>query len=176
MFTGLSVPQYVCHQCLCPHGNSSHSSASPGDSPRPAGGSSPGSYQVTAFALRPSVHEALCVPFESKVSISPSPVGLLQLSPIGLQSQMLWGLVFLVPDPQAGEPDMELRTLIPVGEPLQSNYSPVCGLPTLRVGMGFDYSTSLRLLPISLWFLLYVFSCRSFLVGSNLFHRWWFCR
>ena len=31
--------------------------------------------------------------------------------------------------------------------------------------------------PVSLWFLLYVFSCRrSFLVGSSFFHQWLFCR
>lgn len=63
---------------------------------------------------------------------------LLQLSPSGLQSQILWGLIFLVPDPWAGEPDVGLRTLTPVGEPLQCNYSPVCGSPTPR-GMEFDY-------------------------------------
>ena len=41
--------------------------------------------------------------------------------------------------------------------------------------MGFDYIRSLPLLPILLWFLLYVFSCRrSFLVGSGLFHQWLF--
>ena len=38
-------------------------------------------------------------------------------------------------------------------------------------GMGLDYIMSLPLLPISLWFLLFLFSCkRSFLVGSSLFH------
>ena len=38
-----------------------------------------------------------------------------------------------MPDPQVGEPDMGLRTLTPVGELLQYNYSPVCGSPTWRV-------------------------------------------
>ena len=32
--------------------------------------------------------------------------------------------------PGCGEPDMGLRTLTPVGEPLQYNYSSVCGLPS----------------------------------------------
>ena len=37
--------------------------------------------------------------------------------------------------------------------------------------MGLDYIASLPLLPVSLWFVLYVFSYRrSFLVGSVLFH------
>ena len=43
----------------------------------------------------------------------------------------------------------------------------------LPMDMGFDYISSPLLLPVSLWFLLCVFSCRrSFLVGSHLFQRW----
>ena len=38
--------------------------------------------------------ELLCVPFKRGVSISPSPLGLLKLSPAGLQSQTFWGLIF----------------------------------------------------------------------------------
>ena len=45
-------------------------------------------------------------------------MGLLQLSPTGLQSQTLCRLILLVPDPLAREPDMGLRTLISVGKPL----------------------------------------------------------
>ena len=33
--------------------------------------------------------------------------------------------------PWAGEPDVGLRPLTPVGEPLQYNYSPICGSPHL---------------------------------------------
>lgn len=70
------------------------------------------------FTLSPSVRGSLCVPFnKSHVSVSPNPVGLLQLSPAGLQSQMVLG-VFQVLDPLAGQPDTGLRTLAPVGEPL----------------------------------------------------------
>ena len=39
----------------------------------------------------------------------------------GLQGQMLWELLVSVPDPQARESDMGLRTLIPMGELLQCN-------------------------------------------------------
>ena len=46
---------------------------------------------------------------------------------------MLWGLVFLVPELQAAEPDMGLRTLTPVEELLQYNYPLICGLPTWGV-------------------------------------------
>ena len=35
-----------------------------------------------------------------------------------LQSQMFWGLVFLVQDPRAGEPDVGLGSLAPWGKPL----------------------------------------------------------
>ena len=66
----------------------------------------------------PSAHETLCAPSKSEVSVSPSPVELLHSCPAGLQSQMLWGLLLLMSDPQAGELDVELRSLTPVGEPL----------------------------------------------------------
>ena len=48
-------------------------------------------------------------------------MGLLQLNPGDLQSQMLWELIFPAPEAWAGEPDMGLRTLTPMGEPLQYN-------------------------------------------------------
>ena len=69
--------------------------APPGDLSKPAGRCSPGSYQITAFALGPSAHEILCVLLKSEACISPS----------------FLGLVFLMPDPWAEEPYMGLRTL-----------------------------------------------------------------
>ena len=59
--------------------------ASPQDSPRPAGRSSPGSYQITAFALGPSACEILCVPLQSEVSISSRPLELPKLSPLAFK-------------------------------------------------------------------------------------------
>ena len=115
---------------LFPQGEPQPPPTSPGDSPRPAGRSGPVSYRIIAFALGPIVREILCMPFKSEVSISCSPLGLLKLSPTVLQSQMLWGLLFLVQDPWAGEPDVGLRSLTPVGEPLYYNYSPIHGSPT----------------------------------------------
>ena len=97
-FTHMHALRYTCHQCLCPQGGPQPPPVSPGGPPKPAGRSGLGSYHSTAFALGPSAHENLCAPFKSEVSISPSPVELLQSSPGGLQSQMLWGLLFLVPD------------------------------------------------------------------------------
>ena len=60
---------------------------SSGDPPRPAGRSGPGSYEVIALALGPSVHETLCASSKSGVSVSPSLVKLLRS--VGLQSQVL---------------------------------------------------------------------------------------
>ena len=72
---------------------------------------------------------------------------------------MLWRLVFLEQEPQTGEPNVGLRILTPVEDPLHYNYSPVCG-----------YIMNLSLLPISLWVLLYILSYRrSSLIGSDLF-------
>ena len=66
----------------------------------------PGSYQITCFALGACVHEILCAPTKTEVSIFPSPVGLLLLGPAGLA-------IFLVPDPWAGTPNMWLELLTP---------------------------------------------------------------
>ena len=56
------------------------------------------------------------MPSKSGVSVFLSPVELLQSSPTGLESHMLWGLLLLMPDPEAGEPDVGLRALTAVGE------------------------------------------------------------
>ena len=125
----------------------------PPTSPKPAGRSDPVSYQITAFGLSLSACKILCVSFKSGVCISHNPLGLPKLSPAGVQSQVVWGLVFLVQDLRDGEPSVGLRTLTPVGEPLQCNYSPVSVSPTCEYGL---YIMTQPLLPI-LWFLLCVF-------------------
>ena len=78
---------------------------------------------------------------------------------------MLWGFLLLMPDHQAEGPNAGLRTLTLVGEPLQYNYSPVCGLPTWAV---WDLIvTKVPLLPSRCDF---VFECKiSFLLGLSLF-------
>ena len=58
--------------------------------------------------------------FKSEVPILPSPLGL----------QKVLGLIFPAQNALAGEPEVGLRPLAPLGEPLQCNYSPVCGSPT----------------------------------------------
>ena len=84
VFTQQDAPQDGCHRCLCPQREPKL--------PPP-------------LALQPSACEIMWGPFTSEAS---SPVGLPESSPIGLQRQMLWGIVF--PDPQAGESNMGLRT------------------------------------------------------------------
>ena len=88
-------------------------------SPRSASRSDPGSYQITASSQSPEAHESLCAPFKSEVSISPSSLGLPKVSPAGLQRQVLWGFIFPVQDPWAQVPSMGLRSVPPLGEPLQ---------------------------------------------------------
>ena len=126
----MNIPWYLCLQFPCPYSEPQLSPVSPGDPARPTGRSGPGSYEVAAFALGPGVHKTLCAPSKSGFSVSLSSVELLLSTSSGLQSHMLWGILLLIPDPQDGEPDVGLRTLTPVGELLQYNCSPVCGLPT----------------------------------------------
>ena len=82
------------------------------------------------FCLGSGAQEILCAPSKSGVSVSPSPVEFLWSNPAGLQSQIFWGLLPPLPDPQAGKPDVVLRTFTPVGEPLWYNYFTVCWPPT----------------------------------------------
>ena len=61
------APKNFCCQRPCPQGELLPSLASLGDSPRPAGRSGPGSYQIIAFALQLGVCDVLCVPFKNEV-------------------------------------------------------------------------------------------------------------
>lgn len=96
--------------------------ASPGGFPGSASGSDTGSFhsfQIIASALGLLACE-ICMSFLSVESlISYSPLASPYVIPSGLQSQMFWGLIFPVQDPQAGELDVGLRPLTPWGEPLQ---------------------------------------------------------
>ena len=77
------------------------------------------------------------------------------------------GAILLTPDPQAGEPDVELRILTPMSELLQLFSSLWVAHPVI---MGFDYIMSVPLLPSCCDF-FFVFGCRiSFLVSSSLFY------
>ena len=65
-------------------------------------------------------HVRFCVgPLRVESLISHSPLALLKASPAGHQSQTLWGFVFPVQDPWAGDPNVGLGPLTPWGEFLQ---------------------------------------------------------
>ena len=57
--------------------------------------------------------EFVSVPFKSGVSVSVSPLALLELSPIDFQSQQLWGLIFLVQVPRVGMLNTGLEPFAP---------------------------------------------------------------
>ena len=67
------------------------------------------------FSLYSGTHKTVCAPSKSGVSFPHPIVEFLQSNPADLQSQILWGF-FLLPDPQAGESDVGLRTFTPIGE------------------------------------------------------------
>ena len=75
----------------------------------------------------------------------------LRSSPAGLQSQMLWGLLLSVPDPQAGKPDVGFRTLTPGGETLWQNYLPVCGRQWIWNLIIYPKLPSYHLVVLSSW-------------------------
>ena len=140
--------------------------ASTEDHPIPTGSYDPDSYEVTAFSPSLGVHEILCVPSKSRVSVSPSLVEFLWSNPANLQGHMLWGLLSL-PDSQAGEPDVGLRILTPVREPLWYNYFPVWGCPLSEYGIWFYQWLCLL---YHLIVVAFVFGCRiSLLIGSSVF-------
>ena len=125
-------------------------SASLGGSARSASGFYLGFFQITASVLGLGVCEILCAPFKGGVSLSYSPLALLYSSPAGLQSHMFWGVVFPVQDLRLGRTSAIVILFPFVG--------------CLPGSVGLDYTMSVSLLPISLWFLLYIFSC------GNLFY------
>ena len=155
------VPSNVYRRCLYPQSEFWLPPVSPGDSPRSAGGSDPRSSQIIASALGWQ-HVRFCMHFFRE-----EPLSFPKVSPAHLQSQILWGLIFHTQDPWAGKPMWGSAPLL-LRESLSScNYSPICGLPT--VGVGLDYIVTLPLLPM-LWFFLHIFSCRrSFLVRFQSF-------
>ena len=60
--------------------------------------------QVNASALGLGACMILCTPSKIRVSVACSPEALLNTSPTGFQSQMFWGLVFLMQSPWVEEP------------------------------------------------------------------------
>ena len=105
-------------------------------------------------------HIRVCVhPLRVKSFLQSS--GSSNTSPCGLQSQLFSEVVFPVQDTQTGEPDVGL------GPPHSLGRTSEIVIILLFVNcqprvIGLDDTTSLLLLTILLWFLLYVFSCGNF--------------
>ena len=110
------APQNGCCQCLCPQDELKLPPASPGGSPRSAGGSDPGFFQITASALGPG--DFVWALYEWHLYF-PQPSDFPKVSPTGLQSQAFWGLIFLVQDPWSGKLHVGLRPIASSREPLQ---------------------------------------------------------
>ena len=81
----------------------------------------------------PGVHETLCTPSKSGVSVFPSPMEFLQSNPTDLQRQIHRGFLLPLPDSQAGDPDMGSEFSFRVRELWWHDSFPVCGSPTWRV-------------------------------------------
>lgn len=61
-----------------------------------------GGFQTADFALVPGASETAFKSLKMSISISYSPLGRLDVSPIGCLSQTFWGLIFLVQVPRFG--------------------------------------------------------------------------
>ena len=102
------------HQCPSPYSELQLTPTSPGRHPWGRQVNSvPGAQWSHCFALVPSAHETLCAPSKSGVSVPLVLWNSCSQAPLAFKSQML---LFPMSDPQAGEPDMGLRTLNRVGE------------------------------------------------------------
>ena len=84
-----NTSQNFCCQCPCPRGETEPPPASAGDPPILAGRSGSVSMGSLLLLLGPDAHTTLCVPSKSGVSVSPSPVEILQSNPASLQSLIL---------------------------------------------------------------------------------------
>ena len=73
--------------------------------------------------------EDLFVPSKTGVSVSSILMEVLKLNPAGLQGQIPWEFLVPLSDPQAGNPDVGLRTSTS-GRTLWYYCSPVSGVPT----------------------------------------------
>ena len=84
-----STSQNFCCQRPCPLSEPQPPPASARDPPTLAGRSDSVSVGSLLLPLGPDAHTTLCVPSKSGVSVSPSPVELLQSIPTRLQSLIL---------------------------------------------------------------------------------------
>ena len=120
----MSTPQNYCWECLCPHSEPQlplPTTTFTGDPPIAGGRSGPGSCDVTAFYPGSWGTWGLVCTLQEWSFCLPQSCGIPVIKPTGHQSQMLSGLLFPMPDPQAVEPGMGLGSFTSVGEPLHYN-------------------------------------------------------
>ena len=113
--TPRSTSENFCCQCPCPNGET--------EPPPPPLQETYQHKQVglvqsplgsLLLPLGPNAHTILCAPSKSGVSVSPSPVEVLQSIPTRLRSLILYEFLLLLPEPQVGKPDTGLRNFTPV--------------------------------------------------------------
>ena len=144
--------------------------ASPAYPPRPTGRSSPSSYGVTVLCWVP-VHIKSCVhPPKVESLFLPVLWSSCTQAPVAFKAKCFGGSSYYGQTLRLGSLTWGSE-LTPVGEPLQYNYFPVCGLPSWRV-WNLSYIMKVPLLPSCCGF-FFVFGCEvSFLVGSSPFCQW----
>ena len=125
----VSVPWGFCHQCSPQPWAKANPCLSRRHSNLPTVRFGPGFYGVTALPWVPGKLKT-CVhpPSAHKESLFPLVLwGSCTQTFLAFKAKCCGGLLLPVLDLQAGEPNMELRTLTPVGETLQYSYFPICG-------------------------------------------------
>lgn len=148
----MRTPVYVFHQLLCPKRRIQIPATSSVDLPKPARSrSGPGSYEVIALALGPSVHETWCASSKSGVSLFPQSCQASEIcwpsKPNAHKGSSSW---CYTPRMRRAGKGSELSK----GELLGYNYSPVCGFaPHPQWGVGINYIASVSFL-LSLWHIL----------------------
>ena len=87
--TPMSTQQCLCHQCPCFCSEPEPPPASPGDLPRPAGRSGPGSCEVTAFSPGSRCAQDLVFTLQEWHFCSPQSCGVPTIKPCWPSKQML---------------------------------------------------------------------------------------
>lgn len=138
---------------LCtPWVSHSHPQTSPGASPRSAGRSGLGSYQIFAFALGPSKHEILCASFKIEVCF-PQSCRASIIKPHWPSKPNATGLVFQCQTPRLGS--------LAWGSELSLLWENLCSIISFQfvgglVGMGFDCIVTAPFLPSGCGFFVFL--------------------
>ena len=157
------VPRNGSCQCLCPQDESQLACSSLGGSPRSASESHSSFFQTTASALSPGVYEILCVPFNSRISISHSPDSP-ENKPHWPSKPKILGAHLPSAEPRGWRAPWGGCTPCSLGR--TSTIVIILALLS-HLPWGLAYALPLLLLPILSYFLLYILSCRRFF-STNL--------